>query len=197
MIKENINRIDYELKELFNSVKIEEKSNKGNYFEINASTNIHNKKDAAVKVEIALPDLSSNIIKWNYYTNPKSDFKVERVSTIDTISKDIFEIVSKKRMDSEYFESLENTDEPILESVITVEQKEELEKKLEDILKRFEIEVTLLNESKYDDNVMVKTMVFEKYLKPTDLYMLDMNLKSAGITNVEYVGDTIKVQIYK
>jgi hypothetical protein len=200
MIRENINKIDYELKELFNSVKIEEKSNKGNYYlEINASTDIHDKKDASVKAEISLPDLNSKVIKWSYYTNPKSESdKVERVSSIDTISNDIYDVVNKKRMDIEYFESLEDIKyEMVNESAVTIEQKEELEKKLEDILKRFEVEEVVLNESKYDDNVLVNTLVFRKNLKPTDLYMLDINLKSAGYNNVEYVNDTIKVQIYK
>ena len=38
MIKENINKIDYDLKNLFESVRISEKSNKGNYFLEDATT---------------------------------------------------------------------------------------------------------------------------------------------------------------
>ena len=204
MIKEKINRIDFDLKNLFEEVSIVEKSNKNDfYFEINASSTIEfngDKKRASVKAKISKPDLNSSLIKWSYLTNPvnESSDLIDRYSTIETISKDIFDVVSKKKMVSTYFESLNSILELINESVVnesnvSTEEKEELEKKLEEIVKRFELE-SQTNESKYEDNVMVKKMTFRNNLKPSDLYMLDLNLKTIGI-EPKYTTESIEICI--
>lgn len=112
MIKENINKIDYDLKNLFESVEISEKSNKGNYFfEVVASS-----KKAQVKAEISIPELNKNVVKWSYYVNPlnESSDKIDRISSIENAANDIFEILSKKKMDSAYFESLETNELELL-----------------------------------------------------------------------------------
>jgi len=67
----NINKIDFDLKNLFESVKIEEKT-LGNqfYFEIDANSTFFNInesmewKKAQVVVKIDKRDLSSNFITW-------------------------------------------------------------------------------------------------------------------------------------
>jgi hypothetical protein len=197
MIVENINKIDYDLKQLFESVEITEKSNRGNYlFEISATHD-----NTKVRVEISKPDLNQKVVKWAYYINPlnESSDKIERFSSIDKIATDIFDIISKKMMDKSYLESInyESINESVInESVISEDEKLELEKKLEEIMKRFEIEERLLNESKYDENVLVKTISFKQNLKPTDLYLLDFNLKTAGFSNITYQGDVVTVQFY-
>lgn len=201
MIKENINKIDYRLKQLFDSVLIQEKSNKSDfYFEINASSifNIDNEnKRVSIKVEISKPSLNESNVKWRYYTNTNllSD-KIERVSSIDKISEDIYTTILTKKMDKEYLKSIPLEENIVVES-IDIEEKEKLEKKLEEILKRFEIEEILINESVYDENVSVRTIKFKKNLKPSDLYMLDINLKSIGIDKIKYIDDTIEIQIYE
>jgi hypothetical protein len=198
MIVENINKIDYDLKQLFESVEITEKSDRGNYlFEINATHD-----NTKVKVEISKPDLNQKVVKWTYYTNPlnESSDKIERFSSIGKIATDIFDIISKKMMDKSYLESIsyESINESVIteSSVISEDEKIELEKKLEEIMKRFEIEERLLNESKYDENVLVKTISFKQNLKPTDLYLLDFNLKTAGFSKITYQGDVVTVQFY-
>ena len=113
MIKENINKIDYDLKNLFEDVKILEKSNKGNYyFEIDASS-----KNTHVKVEISKHNLNNKIIKWSYYTNPtnESSDKIERISTLDNIAYDVYDVVSTRKMDPEYLESIEFLTESVSE----------------------------------------------------------------------------------
>jgi hypothetical protein len=202
MLKENINKIDYELKNLFENVKIFEKSNKSNYyFEINAFAHVDyggDRKDAQVKVSISKPDLEFNKIKWSYLTNPLNENSdvILRVSNIDHISFDIYEVLLNKRMEDEYFESLESVYDLITESVI-VEKKEDLEKKLEDILKKFEIENTSVEESKYspDGNKPEKTLLFLKDLKMSDKFLLESELKSIGIDYVSFSGSTIKIKL--
>jgi hypothetical protein len=197
MIRENINKIDYDLKRLFESVEISEKTNKSDYyFEIKATSTFNfggEDKIASIKVNISKPDLNEGIVKWKYFVNTndeKSDL-IERVSNINLIANDIYETLSKKRMSSDYLESLESVN--MINESYTIEEKEELEKKLEEILKRFEIEQKLVSESKYEDNVEVRNWVYSKYLKPEDKYMLSLNLTTAGF-RVDFDEDNIKIQ---
>lgn len=266
MIKENINKIDYDLKNLFESVKISEKSNKGNYFfEVVASS-----KKAQVKAEISRPELNSNVVKWSYYVNPlnESSDKIERVSSVENAANDIFEVLSKKKMDSAYFESIEVSEfELINESVETTNRFEKaysdpngkfdywnivkdiidedgwvysknsphildyyfsnntgkeiefqksyegewrgsrwrpkelsektLSEKVSDILKKFQIEEKLVEESKanLDGFKPEKTLTFKKELRASEKFNLDIELKSIGVEYVSFVGDIIKVKL--
>jgi len=203
MIKENINKIDFDLKNLFDNVIITEKSTKSNFIvEINASSVIDYDgidKKAEVIVEIAKPDLNSNTIKWSYSVNPNrldSD-KIEIVSDIDTIANDIFKIVSKKRMSSDYFESLQPffSGELINENVEEELGRTKINPKLDEILDRFNIYEELVNESKYVDGVTETLLVYRKAMKPADRYMLDFNFKSIGVDNVSYEDDNIIIKL--
>ncbi len=147
-IRTNINKIDFDLKNLFESVKIEEKTS-GNqfYFEITANSTFVNEsnecKRAQVIVNIDKRDLSSNFITWSYKSNPllESSYIVERVSKIDTIANDIHNVIVEKRMDKDYLNSLEVIQETINES--TVEIKEEtLVEKIKEISMRFNVEIS-------------------------------------------------------
>lgn len=267
MIKENINKIDYDLKNLFESVKISEKSNKGNYFfEVVASS-----KKAQVRVEISKPELNNNVVKWSYYVNPinESSDKIERISNIENTANDIFEILSKKKMDSAYFESLESNEDiqlinesvefdnrfekaysdpngkfnywdivkdiidedgwvysknspHILDAYFSNNTGKEIEfqksyegewkgsrwrpkelsektltEKVSDILKKFQIEEKLVEESKanLDGDKPEKTLVFKKELRASEKFNLDTELKSIGVEYVSFVDDIIKVKI--
>lgn len=267
MIKENINKIDYDLKNLFESVKISEKSNKGNYFfEVVASS-----KKAQVRVEISKPELNNNVVKWSYYVNPinESSDKIERISNIENTASDIFEILSKKKMDSSYFESLESNEDiqlinesvefdnrfekaysdpngkfnywdivkdiidedgwvysnnspHILDAYFSNNTGKEIEfqksyegewkgsrwrpkelsektltEKVSDILKKFQIEEKLVEESKanLDGDKPEKTLVFKKELRASEKFNLDTELKSIGVEYVSFVDDIIKVKI--
>ena len=124
-IKQNINKIDYELKNLFENVSIDERTN-GNefYFEINAESkffNLNESKDwkkAKVKIKISKKDISSNNIKWSYLSNPlnESSDVIERVSSLDNISKDIHDLITKSKMDKNYLSGLESINESINEN---------------------------------------------------------------------------------
>jgi hypothetical protein len=120
-IKQNINQIDFELKQLFENVYIAEKVEKNNFFvEITANKLFlfeGCKKRVEVKVNISKDDLRTNIVKWSYLVNPlnENSEKIERVSYMNSISNEIYEIASGKRMLKEYFNSLEAQVDLILE----------------------------------------------------------------------------------
>lgn len=148
-IKSNINKIDYDLKNLFENVYIKEKT-LGNqfYFEIKANStffNINESMDwkrAESIVKIVKSDLTSDMVKWSYSINPLNESAdwIERVSKIDTVAKDIYETITKSRMDKSYFESLESIVESINESVTEI-TKDDLIDKLKEVAARFEVEI--------------------------------------------------------
>ena len=114
-IKSNINKIDYELKNLFENVYIQEKTH-GNqyYFDITVNKLISivesaGHKRCEVKLRINKSNLLTQNIKWSYLVNPlneNSDW-IDRISNIENIANDINDIVLNKKMDSNYLESLE------------------------------------------------------------------------------------------
>ena len=200
MIKENINKIDYDLKNLFEDVQILEKSNKGNYYlEIGASCIFESnseKKKGQIKVEISKPDLNSNTIKWSYYTNPtnESSDKIERISNVENIASDIYDIISSKKMANDYFESLSPIIELINESSSVVEDKT-TEEKIQDILKKFEVREKLIEEKKFnlDGTTPKKTLVYSKKLSMTNKLMLESELKIVGVEYISFSNDNIKI----
>ena len=198
MIKENINKIDYDLKNLFENVEVFEKSNRSNYyFEVNASSIVEN-KNTQVKVEISKNDLNDRNIKWSYYTNPvnESSDKIERVSTIATIAKDIHDVLVKRQMVFEYFESLEDVNESINESVAVSDEKT-LEENVIDTLKTFGIESKLIEESKFnlDGSTPGKTLVYSQNLSGANMFLLESQLNLLGVEYVSFVNGTIKIKI--
>jgi hypothetical protein len=121
-IKQNINKIDSDLKNLFENVYITEKAGKGIYYvEISANKMFlfeGCKKRVELKAYISMDDLKSNIIKWNYSLNPlnESADRIEKVSYAHSVAKDMYDIVSNKRMVKEYFDALEAHVDLILEN---------------------------------------------------------------------------------
>lgn len=197
MIRENINRIDFQLKNLFENVEITEKNNKVGYFEIIASSLVDvdgEKKRAQIKAFITKPALESNIVKWSYCVNPSnvtSDV-IERVSNIDNVANDIYDVVKSKRMEKEYFESLQSEYELILESV-----EEKFEDKISSLLEKFGVNEKLIVESKFnlDGSTPEKTISIKKELKLSERFALETELRSLGIEYITFVGDVIKFKI--
>ena len=128
-IKQNINKIDNDLKDLFENVYIAEKADKGNFFVSITANKMFLfegcKKRVEVKVDINKTDLNNNIIKWNYSLNPLNEKaeKIEKVSYLHSIAKDIYDIAANKRMVNEYFSSLEAHVDLILENNMSVEEE--------------------------------------------------------------------------
>jgi hypothetical protein len=179
-MKYNINRIDSSLKEYFDNVKIEEKTNGGDfYFEINSNTilkNVNeslNNKKVLSKVIIDKRNLNTDEIKWKYSINPldESADYIERVSRIEVVGKDIFETISKKRMSNDYFNSLETISDSINESIQIVDDKDILSS-VKDILEKFSVNIDEMKVEKKslvdsDYETYINTLLVENKL-PVD-----------------------------
>lgn len=102
MIRENINTLDFKLKNYFDNVAIKEKSEKSKFlFELNLSKN-----DRNLIIDIDKEFLNQNIydINWKYLSNPndKTSFVERKSSGVNNLVDDIIEIVEKNRFDSNY-----------------------------------------------------------------------------------------------
>jgi hypothetical protein len=156
-IKLNINKIDFDLKTLFENVYITEKT-LGNkfYFEIKANStffNINESNDwkrAESIVKINKADLTSDLVKWSYSINPLNEGAgwIEKVSNINSVARDIYETITKSRMDKSYFESLESIVELINENATPEITKDDLVNKLREIADRFELEIKGVEKTK-------------------------------------------------
>ena len=198
-IKLIINKIDYDLKSLFENVYITEKS-LGNqfYFEISANSTFLNLNEmkswqrAEVKVKISKRDLIGNNIKWSYSVNPLNESAdiIERVSSIDNIAKDIYEVITKSRMEKSYFESLEYIVESINENVSEVVDKT-IEDKLVDVISqlgikvdRFENSVKIIEGNQFD---RIKDITYKFYhsgdIKLSDMFKIEQNINSNSGVN--------------
>ncbi len=112
MIKENLNKIDYELKNIFASVSVLEKIDRTRfYFEITLLGNRVNESIGNCELTIEIDKFALNVneksnINWSYYTSPLKEHKIERSSIITGIVKDIADILSSERLDADYLERL-------------------------------------------------------------------------------------------
>lgn len=112
-IKQNINKVDTELKKLFENVYITEKADKQSYYVEISCNKVFLfegcKKRVEVKAYINKDNLKFDTIKWSYSLNPlvENANRIERISTINNLAKDIYDIADNKRMVNEYFNSLD------------------------------------------------------------------------------------------
>lgn len=113
MVVKNINIIDWDLKQKFENVKITEKSKKSDfYFEISLKSKVEG-VDIPLVLEISKNELLNNTINWRYLTSASEDEKINKVSEIKNLSKDIQDIFENKRFDKDYLNSfLECCDKP-------------------------------------------------------------------------------------
>jgi hypothetical protein len=102
MVVENINIIDWNLKQEFQNVKITEKSEKSDfYFEISLESKIEGVYIPLV-LEISKNELLNNVINWRYQVSTNKSEKISKISEIKSLSNDIREIFNKKRFDKNY-----------------------------------------------------------------------------------------------
>jgi Holliday junction resolvasome RuvABC endonuclease subunit len=149
-IKLNINKIDFDLKNKFENVIIEEKSS-GNrfYFEISANSEFFNVNEnkkfnrVEVKVFINKSDITSSNIKWSYLSNPliESSHIIERVSKIDSISQDIFEIITEMKMSKDYFDSLEPVELDTMNETTLKDYYSQIVYEFSNIIKEFNVNI--------------------------------------------------------
>jgi hypothetical protein len=113
-LKHNINKINFELKKIFENVYITEKANKNNFYVEIVCNKMFLfegfKKRVEVKAFISKDSLNFENIKWSYAINPlkENSETIERISNIANIANDIYDVASNKRMVKEYFDNLES-----------------------------------------------------------------------------------------
>ena len=105
MIKQNINKIHYDITNEFEVVTLSEKFNRdlGSYIEISIT---EGKKE--VKLTLKKTEVEKNSFDWSYLSNPlvESSDLVYRTSTVLEFSRDIKDIFEKNRFDSDYLEEI-------------------------------------------------------------------------------------------
>lgn len=114
-LKQRINKLDYELKEIFENVSIQEKS-VGNqfFFKINCNGEFFNlnESNAFQRVELKMiihkSDLLKNPVSWSYSSDPTNENAhwVQKVSTFELLSEHIQDVILNCRMEESYFENL-------------------------------------------------------------------------------------------
>jgi len=99
-LKQNINKIHYDLLTNFKSVKVSEKSNLkiGNYIEFSIL-----EKNKEVRIILKKKEIENKNFIWEYYSNPiTTDHLVERQSSINTFIDDVKDIFKNNRFSSTY-----------------------------------------------------------------------------------------------
>jgi len=199
-IKQNINKIDNDLKELFENVYISEKADKGNFYVTITANKMFLfegcKKRVEVKVDINKTDLNNNTIKWIYSLNPLNENagKIERISYLHSIAKDIYDIAANKRMVNEYFSSLESHVDLILEDVSTEEEGANVLLTITNIVKEY----VKLPIEKVSANIQTEGGWIE-YTTEIDMankFRLEKKLLESGLVSyVSFNDDIIKVTL--
>jgi hypothetical protein len=109
-VKTILNKIDYNLKEVFENVEIKRLGNtKEETFEIKLSgvkNNPNNK--AELVIQMTESTIYEGSLIWKYKTNPlnENSMYVTRTSTIGSMAMDVEDIVTENRFAKEYLESL-------------------------------------------------------------------------------------------
>jgi hypothetical protein len=106
-LRQNINKVHFDLQNKFEEVTITEKSDLklGNYFELSI---LEGNKE--VKVILRKTEVEKNVFEWSYFSNPlnESSDLVERTSKLEMFSLDIQEVLEKNRFDSDYLNKINN-----------------------------------------------------------------------------------------
>lgn len=205
-----INKIDFDLKNLFENVNIREKNMKNEFiFEITASSNFifeGNNKNAQVRVVILKNVLyNPNYIRWSYFENPlnESSSLIDRVSVIETIANDIYEVITKKRMVKEYFNSLETINNMINESSISRKVESDFDKIIKISSKYIDIDNTeIKNEIILEDNSFMETkpsqrisLKFKNILKLSNKFNMESDIKKISSVNFVSFKDDNQINI--
>jgi len=193
-VKSRINKIDFELKQVFENVFIKEKYYKTGYFEISANKVVYLKeskeyKRLESKVIINQPDLLQEQVRWSYSTNPlvESAIWLDRVSPIEDLSKDIANIVEERRLVENYILDVEPIVDMINEDASfdeEIEQKTKIDV-ISDFLTNFNVEVkshnvmVVSNESAFttvSDRII--TLNHNSDIKISDMFKIESKINA-------------------
>lgn len=199
-LKSRINKLDYDLKQIFENVYIKEKS-VGNQFFYDISCNAEfwnlNESQAYQRAEVKLiihkSDLLKENISWMYSSNPVNEnaHYVQRQSTLEKLASDIEDVIKSLRMDESYFSDLPFVLEN-LNSFSPIEITDTDAKILKEKIESFGI---LVDEIDQDDTVILESNEFmtrkpdRKYsfYHHTDMKMSDKFLLEGVLNSIEGV----------
>jgi hypothetical protein len=193
-VKSRINKIDFELKQVFENVFIKEKYYKTGYFEVSANKVVYLKesreyKRLEAKVIINQPDLLQEQVKWSYSTNPlvENTIWLDRVSPIEDLSKDIINIVEERRLNGDYIFNVEAIVDMVNEDASfdeEVEQKTKIDV-ISDVLNSFSVEVkshnvlVVSNESAFSTaSDRIITLNHNSDIKISDMFKIESQINA-------------------
>ena len=202
-LKQRINKLDFELKEIFENVSIQEKSI-GNqfFFKINCNGEFFNlnESNAVQRVEVRLivhkSDLLQNPVSWSYSSDPTNENAhfVQKVSNFDKMAEDIQDVILNCRMDESYFQNLPF----VLENLNEDSPEEYVDGDGEFLRKKIQSMGIDIDEVDQDEKIQLETNSFmttrpeKKYsfyhhsdLKMGDKFILEQELNK--IDGVNYV----------
>jgi hypothetical protein len=195
-IKSNINKIDYDLKELFSNVTINERTHFNKYFfEIKSEgifqnlleSNSHRMAKSLVIIE--KKDLESDLISWKYSVNPtdnKSHF-IERISNIENIAEDIYNTIAKKQMDIEYLQELPEVE--LEEEIVDVEGS--FEEDIIEVVEKFDL---LISDIRITRNISKNIIIQHEGIETSEMFKLESKLlKLERVNYVSFDNDLIKI----
>lgn len=199
-IKQNINKIDSDLKELFENVYITEKTNKGNYyFNITANKMFlfeGCKKRIEVNIDINKNDLNTTIVKWNYSVNPLNENadKIERVSYIQNLANDIYDIASNKRMVKEYFASLEEHVDLINEGDVNLREDVNMFMSISNILRKYSNSYDKII-GNVDKGKGYYIATSKEEISMANKFNLEKDLLEIGVNFISFNGKDVKITL--
>jgi hypothetical protein len=103
-LQTNVNKIHFDLTSLYESVKVEENSNRqiGNFVEFRV---VENNKELVLTIQKY--ELEKETFNWSYLANPNDKLSVvERVSQVENFLSDVKDIFEKNRFDQDYLQKL-------------------------------------------------------------------------------------------
>ena len=203
-IKQKINKLDYQLKEIFENVYIHEKSI-GNqfFFSINCNGEFWNLNESKsyqrveVKIVIHKSDLIKDPIHWSYSSNPTNENAhwIDKISTTDRLAKDVEDVVINCRMDESYFQNLpyilEDLNEDSPEEYVDGDG-EFLKKKIQSMGVEID-DVDQDDKIKLENNSFMTTKPEKKYFfyHHSDITMADKFILEQELNKIDGVNYTI------
>lgn len=197
----NLNRLDFELKELYSNVKITEKTTHNQFFyQIEAVGNFEifeNQKNTVKSlILIEKNNLNFDMVTWKYSVNPsnsKSEF-IERVSKIEELAKDIHNTITKKQLDFNYLKSTPVVLEVINEQLNVELESISLEKNILNIVEKFNVEI---EDAFLENNNGRKSLTIQhKGIKVSDKFKLESKINNMeGVSFISFFDDYMKVTL--
>jgi hypothetical protein len=190
MIIENINRLDRELKSLFDTVAITKGSERtGHHFDITAEKVVEGRR-VKVSVKVPMRAMEAPRVTWSYLSDPRdpSSHVVEMVSDMEELAADINEVAERRRLDRSYLESLSATDDPQ-----EPEPAEDEVSEMVALVDKLGMQVTDTRVTT-EDGLMVEVSTFKGSIRESDRQRIDMTLSMVEGATHMWIGDRLVVK---